>query len=90
MDIIKAIGDNKMKKIIAILLVLIMVSGVVFAEEPKKEEAKEAEKAENVVELPKYSTADKVAITVFTAITGTVIALVVKELVVDGAYGVRE
>jgi len=90
MDIIKAIGDSIMKRIVCILLVLIMMTGVVFAGEPKKKEAKEAEKAENVVELPKYSTADKVAITVFTAITGTVIALVVKELVVDGAYGVRE
>lgn len=79
-----------MKKIIAILLVLIMVSVGVFAEEPKKEEAKEAEKTENVVELPKYTTADKVAITVFTATIFAITASVMKEIIVDGAYGVRE
>lgn len=79
-----------MKKIIAILLVLIMVSVGVFAEEPKKEEAKEAEKTENVVELPKYSTADKVAITVVTATLCVIVAIVADDVIVDGAYGVRK
>ena len=55
-----------MKKLFLILLVLVMVSGMVFAEETK----------EASFELPKYTTADKVAITVFN--------------VVDGAYGTRK
>ena len=77
LDIIKAIGDFNMNKIICILLVLIMITGVVFAEETS-------------FKLPKYTTADKVAITVVTATLFTIAAIVAKEVVVDGAYGVRK
>ena len=69
-----------MKKLFLILLVLIMVSGMVFAEETK----------EASFELPKYTTADKVAITVFTVVAAVVVTIVTKEIVVDGAYGTRD
>lgn len=80
MDIIKAIGDFNMRKVISILLVLIMMTGVVFA----------GDKKETTFQLPKYTTADKVAITVVTATIFTIVAIVAKEVVVDGAYGVRK
>ena len=73
-----------------IALSLALCASLIAAEEPKKEEPKKDEKTENVVELPKYSTADKVAITVFTATIFTITGMVMKELIVDGAYGVRE
>jgi len=76
-NIIKSIGDSIIKRIACILLVLIMITGVVFAEESQ-------------MKLPKYTTADKVAITVFTAVTAVVVTFVVKEVVVDGVCGVRK
>lgn len=89
MDIIKAIGDNKMKKIIAILLVLIMISMPLFAE------GKEAEKNETTNETIEFSLSqkkelDRAALAVFFTAALVVSGIVMHEIIIDGAYGTRD
>lgn len=68
-----------MKKIIAVILIVSFLSLGVFAEEKKAE----------IVTI-EYKTEQKTAITIWSAIMFFIAGVIAKELVVDGAYGVRD
>ena len=65
-----------MKKILCFILILSFLSVGLFAEETE-------------VVIEKYNTEQKVVIGVWVTILSFIVAIVAKEVVVDGAYGSR-